>query len=68
MTPDLLAQLESLVNRLLSERLDLLRRTAELGERNAALIAERDGLLADRVRIDDELGKLVAKLDELGRS
>ncbi|MDT8442408.1 MAG: hypothetical protein RQ723_12215 [Desulfuromonadales bacterium] len=67
MVANLCAHLETLVDRLLDERSALLQRLAQLSEQNATLTAERDDLLADRVRIDAELGRLVGKLDDLGR-
>jgi hypothetical protein len=56
---DMLLQLESLIDRLLAERSELL-------EKNRGLAAERDRLLDDRSRIDSELDKLLGKLNALG--
>jgi hypothetical protein len=47
-----------LVGRLLNERADLLRRNREL-------LAEREALLADRSRVHDELGVLLARIERL---
>ncbi len=58
MSNELIDRLEALVGRLLNERADLLRR-------NRALLAERDALLADRSRVHDELGTLLAKIEQL---
>jgi len=55
---ELIDRLEVLVGRLLSERTDLLRR-------NRALLSEREVLLADRSRVHDELGVLLAKIERL---
>ncbi|PLX86354.1 MAG: cell division protein ZapB [Desulfuromonas sp.] len=59
LSAELFSRLEELVDQLLSER-------AALVGRNAELAAERDRLLADRQRVDAELGKLIDKLDALG--
>ena len=55
---ELIIRLEGLVERLLSERAELLRK-------NRVLVGERDRLLVDRGRIHDELGELLVKLDRL---
>jgi hypothetical protein len=51
-------RLEKLVDRLLSDRVDL-------QERNLEITAERDRLLQDRSRVTDELDKLLDKLERL---
>jgi len=51
-------RLEKLVDRLLSDRVDL-------QERNLEITAERDRLLQDRSRVTDELDKLLDKLEHL---
>jgi len=51
-------RLEKLVDRLLSDRVDL-------QERNLEVTAERDRLLQDRSRVTDELDKLLDKLERL---
>ncbi len=56
---ELITRLEELVDRLLSERAELLRK-------NRVLVAERDSLAADRNRVYGELGDLLAKIDKLG--
>jgi len=61
LSAELFSRLEELVDQLLAER-------AVLVGRNAELAAERDRLLADRQRVDTELGKLIDKLDALGRA
>ena len=58
MSVELIARLEELVDRLLSERAELLRA-------NRALVSERDRLQADRSRVFDELGEVLARLDKL---
>lgn len=58
MAVEVIARLEELVDRLLSER-------GELQQRNAALAGERDRLLQERVRVSDDLDKLLSKLDRL---
>ena len=57
MALEVIARLEELVDRLLSERV-------ELQQRNAILAGERDRLMQDRTRVSDDLDKL---LDKLGR-
>ncbi len=57
MSLEAIARLEELVDRLLTERIDL-------QERNRALTGECDRLVRDRTRVSDELDKL---LDKLGR-
>ena len=61
LSAELFSRLEELVDRLLVERVALVGRNAELA-------AERDRLLVDRQRVDAELGKLIDKLDALGRA
>ena len=58
MSNELIDRLETLVGRLLNERGELLRRNREL-------LVERDALLADRVRVHDELGELLARIERL---
>jgi predicted nucleic acid-binding Zn-ribbon protein len=53
-----IARLEKLVDRLLSERI-------EMQERNRALTGECDRLVQDRTRVSDELDKLLDKLERL---
>ena len=60
MSVDLIARLEELVDRLLSER-------AELARRNRVLSSELDRLRADRDRARAELGTIIAKLDNVER-
>ncbi len=55
---EVIARLEQLVDRLLSERAELLRQ-------NRALALERDRLVNDRSRVSNELGELLARLDRL---
>ena len=57
MSLEAIARLEELVDRLLTERIDL-------QERNRCLTGECDCLVRDRTRVSDELDKL---LDKLGR-
>jgi hypothetical protein len=56
---ELITRLEELIDRLLSERAELLRK-------NRVLVAERDSLSADRNRVCSELGGLLAMIDKLG--
>ncbi|TLM65199.1 MAG: cell division protein ZapB [Deltaproteobacteria bacterium] len=58
MSVEVIARLEQLVDRLLSERAELLRQ-------NRALALERDRLVNDRSRVSNELGELLARLDRL---
>ena len=58
MSNELIDRLEALVGRLINER-------AELVRRNRDLLAEREALLADRVRVHGELGELLARIDRL---
>lgn len=60
MASDEFARLEKLVDRLLSERDELLRS-------NMALTGERDHLLDKQARMAGELDRLLAKLDRLDR-
>jgi hypothetical protein len=53
-----IARLEKLVDRLLTERV-------EMQERNRALSGECDRLVQDRTRISEELDKLLDKLERL---
>jgi predicted nucleic acid-binding Zn-ribbon protein len=53
-----IARLEKLVDRLLSERI-------EMQERNRALTGECDRLVQDRTRVSDELDRLLDKLERL---
>ena len=55
---ELIVRLEELVERLLSER-------AELLCNNRELVGERDRLMVDRRRVHAELGELLTKLDRL---
>jgi hypothetical protein len=55
---ELILRLEGLVERLLNERVELLRNNREL-------VGERDRLLVDRSRVHAELGELLVKLDRL---
>ncbi len=58
MALEAIKRLEKLVDRLLSDRVDL-------QERNLEITAERDRLLQDRSRVTDELDKLLDKLERL---
>ena len=58
MALEAIKRLEKLVDRLLSDRVDL-------QERNLEITAERDRLLQDRSRVTDELDKLLDKLEHL---
>ena len=58
MVLEAIKRLEKLVDRLLSDRVDL-------QERNLEITAERDRLLQDRSRVTDELNKLLDKLERL---
>ena len=58
MALEAIKRLEKLVDRLLSDRVDL-------QERNLGITAERDRLLQDRSRVTDELNKLLDKLERL---
>ena len=58
MALEAIARLEELVDRLLTERVDL-------QERNRELAAECDRLILDRGRVSDELDKLLDKLEHL---
>lgn len=60
MALEAIARLEELVDRMLTER-------AELLTRNAAVVAERDGLLKERAKVRAELDKLLARLELLER-
>lgn len=60
MESDEFARLEKLVDRLLSERDELLRS-------NVSLTGERDRLLDKQERVTGELDRLLAKLDRLDR-
>ncbi|MGW8311863.1 MAG: hypothetical protein ACWGOL_01370 [Desulfuromonadales bacterium] len=53
-----IARLEELIERLLTERI-------ELQQRNRELSTERDRLVQDRGRVSDELDKLLDKLEHL---
>ena len=53
-----IARLEELVDRLLTERLDL-------QERNRQLVADCDRLVEDRARVSEELDRLLGKLERL---
>jgi len=53
-----ITQLEELVDRLLTERV-------ELQDRNRDLSEERDRLVEDRLRVSGELDELLKKLDRL---
>ncbi len=55
-----IAHLEELVDRMLAERAELLRRNEEIA-------AERKGLIEDREKVRAELDKLLVKLDLLER-
>lgn len=56
MTVEAITRLEELVDRLLAERVELL-------DRNRELSVERDRFVEDRVRVGDELDKLLKKLE-----
>ena len=58
MSLEAIARLEELVDRLLTERIDL-------QERNQALTGEYDRLVQDRTRVSDELDRLLEKLERL---
>ena len=58
MALEAIARLEELVDRLLTERV-------ELQNRNRELTVECDRLISDRSRVSDELDKLLAKLEGL---
>ena len=58
MALEAIKRLEKLVDRLLSDRVDL-------QERNLEITAEHDRLLQDRSRVTDELDKLLEKLERL---
>lgn len=58
MSVESIIRLEELVDRLLSER-------AELLKQNRSLTTERDRLVADRSRVRGELDALLVKLDRL---
>ena len=58
MSLEAIARLEKLVDRLLSERV-------EMQERNRALSGECDRLVQDRTRVSEELDKLLDKLERL---
>ncbi len=58
MSLEAITRLEELVDRLLTERI-------ELQERNQALTGERDRLVQDRTRVSDELDRLLDKLERL---
>ena len=58
MALEAIARLEELVDRLLTERV-------ELQGRNRELTVECDRLISDRSRVSDELDKLLAKLEGL---
>ena len=58
MALEAIKRLEKLVDRLLSDRVDL-------QKRNLEITAERDRLLQDRSRVTDELDKLLDKLERL---
>ena len=59
MALDAIAQLEKLVDQLLAERIDLQGRKREL-------TAKCERLVEDRSRVNDELDKLLGKLEGLG--
>ena len=58
MSLEALARLEKLVDRLLTERV-------EMQERNRALTGECDRLVQDRTRVSNELDRLLDKLERL---
>ena len=58
MSLEAIARLEKLVDRLLTERV-------EMQERNRALSGECDRLVQDRTRVSEELDKLLDKLERL---
>ena len=58
MSLEAIARLEKLVDRLLTERV-------EMQERNQALSGECDRLVQDRTRVSEELDKLLDKLERL---
>ena len=58
MSLEAITRLEELVDRLLAERVDL-------QERNQKLSGECDRLNQDRLRVSNELGKLLDKLESL---
>ena len=58
MSLEAITRLEELVDRLLTERI-------ELQERNQALTGECDRLVQDRTRVSDELDRLLDKLERL---
>ena len=58
MSLEAIARLEKLVDRLLTERV-------EMQERNQALSGECDRLVQDRTRVSNELDKLLDKLERL---
>lgn len=58
MSLEAIARLEKLVDRLLTERI-------EMQERNQALTGECDRLVQDRTRVSDELDRLLDKLERL---
>ena len=58
MSLEAIARLEKLVDRLLTERV-------EMQERNRALSGECDRLVQDRTRVSDELDRLLDKLERL---
>ena len=60
MSLEAIARLEELVERLLTERI-------ELQERNQTLSGECDRLIQDRARVSDELDRLLEKLERLER-
>lgn len=58
MSLEAIARLEKLVDRLLTERV-------EMQERNRALSGECDRLVQDRTRVSNELDRLLVKLERL---
>ena len=58
MSLEAIARLEKLVDRLLTERV-------EMQERNRALTGECDRLVQDRTRVSNELDRLLGKLERL---
>ena len=58
MSLEAIARLEKLVDRLLTERV-------EMQERNRALSGECDRLVQDRTRVSNELDRLLDKLERL---
>ena len=58
MSLEAIARLEKLVDRLLTERV-------EMQERNRALSGECDRLVQDRTRVSEELDKLLDNLERL---